>query len=108
MMVLPKPLERSFKQEFKRIQEEGRVPYITDIELDGMVIASRKSIITVLRVRFGTVPTEISERLETIEDLDALEKLLEQATTIVSVQEFQVKLDEIPASEPDEEDYDDY
>jgi hypothetical protein len=96
----------SFKQEFKRIQEEGQVPYITDIELDGMMIASRKSIVTALRVRFETVPAEINERLETIENLDVLEKLLKQAITTVSVQEFQVKLDEIPSSESDEEDYD--
>jgi hypothetical protein len=34
MMVLPKPLEISFKQEFKRIQEEGRVPYIIDEDND--------------------------------------------------------------------------
>jgi hypothetical protein len=39
MMVLPKSLEANFKQEFKRIQEEGRVPYITDIEHSGTSIS---------------------------------------------------------------------
>lgn len=57
-MVLPKPLEISFKQEFKRIQEEGRVPYITDIELDGMVINARESVVTALKTRFGVAPTQ--------------------------------------------------
>ena len=52
-MVLPQSLQENFKQEFKRIQEEGRVPYITDIELDGMVIATRKSVVTALEARFG-------------------------------------------------------
>lgn len=84
------------------------MPYITDIELDAMMINARESVLTALRVRFGTVPAEINERLETIEDLDVLKKLLEQAITIVSVQEFQVKLDEIPPSESNEEDYDEY
>lgn len=81
------------------------MPYITDIELDGMRISARKSVVIALNVRFGTAPAEISERLETIEDLDVLKKLLEQAITTASVQEFQVKLDEIPPSEADEEDY---
>ncbi|RUT00797.1 hypothetical protein DSM106972_072060 [Dulcicalothrix desertica PCC 7102] len=99
MMVLPKPLEISFKQEFKRIQEEGRVPYITDIELDGMVKATRESVVTALRTRFGVTPTQVSERLEAIEDLDVLRKLLEQSITIASVEEFQLRLNEIPLSE---------
>jgi hypothetical protein len=103
MMVLPKPLEISFKQEFKRIQEEGRVPYITDIELDGMVINARESVVTVLRTRFGVAPAEVSERLETIEDLDALRKLLEVSITIASVEEFQLRLNEIPPSDEDDE-----
>jgi outer membrane protein assembly factor BamA len=66
------------------------VPYITDIELDGMVKASRESVLTALKVRFGVALPEISERLETIEDLDVLGKLLEQAILTASVQEFQV------------------
>ncbi len=99
MMVLPKPLEVSFKQEFIRIQEERRVPYITDFELDGMVKANRESVVTVLKTRFGVVPAEISDCLEAIENLDVLKQLLEQAVTTTSVQEFQIKLNEIPPSE---------
>ncbi|BAZ08785.1 hypothetical protein NIES4071_05910 [Calothrix sp. NIES-4071] len=103
MMVLPEPLAISFKQEFKRIQEEGRVPYITDIELDGMVKNGRKSVVTALEARFGTVSPQVSERLETVEDIDVLESLLRQAVTTASVQEFQLILNEIPPSEPTEE-----
>jgi hypothetical protein len=103
MMVLPKPLEISFKQEFKRIQEEGRVPYITDIELDGMVKNARKLVVAVLNVRFGVVPAEINERLEAIEDLDVLEELHRQSILIASVEEFQLILNEIPPTESDDE-----
>jgi hypothetical protein len=103
MMVLPKPLEISFKQEFKRIQEEGRVPYITYIELDAMAVNARESVVTVLRTRFGTAPAEVSERLETIEDLDVLRKLLEVSITIASLEEFQLRLNEIPPSDEDDE-----
>ncbi len=86
--MLPKPLSITFKQEFKRIQEERQVPYITDIELDGMVKNARKSVVTALEVRFGVVPAEISERLEAIEDLDVLERLHRQSIVIGSVEEF--------------------
>jgi hypothetical protein len=79
------------------------VPYITDIELDGMVINARKSVVTVLEVRFGVVPTEISERLEAIDDLDVLEGLHRQSIVIGSVEEFQLILNEIPPSESTEE-----
>ncbi|MBW4513259.1 MAG: transposase [Scytonematopsis contorta HA4267-MV1] len=103
MMVLPKPLEISFKQAFQRIQEEGRVPYITDIELDAMAVNARESVVTVLRIRFGTAPAEVSERLEAIEDLDVLRKLHEQSITIASVEEFQLRLNEIPPSDDEEE-----
>jgi hypothetical protein len=99
MMVLPKPLAITFKQEFKRIQEEGQVPYITDIELDGMVINARESIVAVLETRFGTVSPEVNERLEAIEDINVLKKLIRQAVVITSVEEFQLRLNEIPPSE---------
>ncbi len=99
MMVLPKPLAITFKQEFKRIQEEGQVPYITDIELDGMVKANRESIVAVLESRFGTVSPEVSEHLEAIEDINVLKKLIRQSAVISSVEEFQLRLNEIPPSE---------
>ncbi|BDA66143.1 hypothetical protein CAL7716_003090 [Calothrix sp. PCC 7716] len=79
------------------------MPYITDIELDGMVINARKSVVTVLEVRFGVVPAEINERLEAIEDLDVLEGLHRQSVIIGSIEEFQLRLNEIPPSEPAEE-----
>ncbi|RUT04968.1 hypothetical protein DSM106972_037890 [Dulcicalothrix desertica PCC 7102] len=99
MMVLPKPLAITFKQELKRIQEEGQVPYITDIELDGMVINARESIVDVLESRFGTVSPQVSERLETIDDINVLKQLIRQSAVIDSVEEFQLRLNEIPPSE---------
>jgi hypothetical protein len=89
----------TFKQEFKRTQEEGRVPYITDIELDGMVINARESIVDVLESRFGTVSPRVSERLETIDDISVLKQLIRQSAVIDSVEEFQLRLNEIPPSE---------
>ncbi|BDA73135.1 hypothetical protein RIVM261_013910 [Rivularia sp. IAM M-261] len=64
-----------------------------------MVINARESVVTALRTRFGVTPTEVSERLEAIDDLDVLRKLLEQSITIASIEEFQLRLNEIPPSE---------
>lgn len=57
-MVLPKPLETTFKQEFQRIQEEGRVPYIVSFVRNGMAINARESVVKVLETRFGAVPQQ--------------------------------------------------
>jgi hypothetical protein len=103
MMVLPKPLETTFKQEWKRIQEEGRVPYIVSFVRDGMAINARESVVKVLETRLGTVPTQISDRLEAIDDIDVLKKLHELSITIGSVEEFQLRLNEIPLENPTEE-----
>jgi hypothetical protein len=99
MMVLPQSLEANFKQEFTRILEEGRVPFYTDFEIDGMVKNARESIVAVLESRFGTVSPEVSERLEAIEDINVLKKLIRQSAVISSVEQFQLRLNEIPPSE---------
>jgi hypothetical protein len=99
MMVLPQPLETNFRQEFTRILEEGRVPYFTYFELDGMVKNARESVVTALETRFEVVPPQVNERLEAIENINVLKQLLKEAITTASVQEFQVKLNQIPPSE---------
>lgn len=79
------------------------MPYITNIELDGMVKNARESSVAALEVRFGTVPAEISERLGTIDNIDVLKQLHRQAVVIGSVEEFQQLLNEVPTSEPTKE-----
>lgn len=103
MMVLPKPLETTFKQEFQRIQEEGRVPYIVSFVRDGMAIATRESVVEALQTRFEAVPQQVSDRLETIEDIKVLKQLLKEAIRTASVEEFQLRLNEIPDENPTEE-----
>jgi hypothetical protein len=91
-MVLPKPLEGSFRQELNRIQEERKVPYIVSFVRDGMAIANRESVVAVLKTRFGTVPPQVSASLEAIDDISVLQDLLKQAVTTASVPEFQLRL----------------
>ncbi len=102
-MVLPKKDETTFRQKFKRIQEEKRVPYIVSFVRDGMAINARESVVEALETRFEVVPPQVSDRLEAIDDIKVLKQLLKQAITIASVQEFQIELNEIPLENPDEE-----
>jgi hypothetical protein len=101
MMVLPTTLDRTFREELRRVQEENKMPYITGFERDGMVKATCESVMEVLETRFGAIPTELTSRLQEIEDLAVLKKLHKQSITIASVEEFTRLLDEV-RSQPKE------
>jgi hypothetical protein len=94
MMVLPEVLDRSFRDELRRYQEERRMPYITGFERDGMVKNARESVIEVLETRFELVSLELCDRLNQIEDLSLLKQLHKQSITIGSVEELQQLLRE--------------
>ncbi|WP_096604285.1 hypothetical protein [Calothrix sp. NIES-2100] len=71
------------------------MPYITGFERDGMVKATCESVIEVLETRFEAIPGELSIRIQQIEDLAVLKRLLKQSITIASVEEFIQLLDEV-------------
>src|SRR6185437_4311729 len=53
LMELPRALRNLFWQDVDKIQEERRMPYITDTEHVWMCQGLRKGIKSLLRVRFG-------------------------------------------------------
>jgi len=89
MMVLPRDLERSYKAEMKRYQEENRMPYLTIFEEDAMVQVTREYILEVLETRFQAVPQGLSDRINEIDDLALLKSLHKRAITVASVEEFE-------------------
>jgi hypothetical protein len=93
-------LEGNFREELKRDREERRMPYITGFERDGMVLATRESVIDVLETRFEAVPSELSNSLEEIKDITVLKRLHKQSITIGSVQEFERLLKEMASQNP--------
>ncbi|MBZ8181438.1 transposase [Oscillatoria salina IIICB1] len=95
MMVLPEELERNFRTELKRYREENRMPYITGFERDAIAQNTRESTIEVLQIRFETVPENINQILDTIENLPQLKQLHRQAVTVDSLQEFEQILAQI-------------
>jgi hypothetical protein len=73
------------------------VPLLSNMEIRGMSKGTRQnareSVITVLRSRLGEVSTEVTNYLNSIEDLSLLKQLLEKAVTANSFVEFQEFLD---------------
>lgn len=68
-------------------------PYLTTIERLAIartkVACARESVVEVLAVRFGSVPDEVVDRLNGIDELPQLKRLLQQAILIESLAAFQ-------------------
>jgi hypothetical protein len=102
-MVLPERVEDQFEQTLITYEEE-KMQYISTIERralergleqgleQGALKGVCQAIIEVLETRFETVPQIITERINAIEDLPSLKRLLKQAVTINSLADFQQAL----------------
>jgi hypothetical protein len=73
------------------------MPYITGFEIDGMVKNARESVIEVLETRFGVVPSRLSDRLNSLDNLTQLKQLLKQSITVTFVDQFEQILAQIIA-----------
>jgi len=98
VMVLPKELARSFKQEVRSYEEAKRMRYVTSIERlakeEGMLQTLQENVIKILQTRFGVAPEPVVEVINGIEDQSLLETLFTNAITIGSIEEFQQLLNE--------------
>jgi hypothetical protein len=99
MMVLPQELQREFKEELRRYQEESQMPLLSRIELDAKLETLRENVITILEVRLGEVPPELIEVINTLQDVSVLKQLHRQAIAIPSIEEFQQLLEQHLAAE---------
>ncbi len=89
MMTLPQELAQSFEERLSNFQEERKVPLLSNMEIRGIGKNARESVITVLRLRLGEVSTDVTDSINSIEDLSLLKQLLEKAVTANSFVEFQ-------------------
>jgi hypothetical protein len=89
MMILPKDLEITFKDEIYQFEEDRKMPYVTSIERlareDEQLKTLKRGIKIGLEHRFGTQSPAIVANVESIDDLDLLwtiqQKLLSSAPT---------------------------
>jgi hypothetical protein len=111
MMVLPEKLQREFKEELRRYQEESKMPLLSRIELEakqegieeglqqGILQTAREAVLDVLEIRFEVVPSELIEVVNRIEDTPLLKRLHREAIAIPSIEEFQLVLQRTLATE---------
>lgn len=96
MMGLPVELQKSFNETVKVYEEERKMPLLSRMEEmaieRGILQTLRESIITVLRVRLGELSPGLVESLNNQTDVPKLKQLLEIASTILSLQEFEEHL----------------
>ena len=106
MMTLPKTLQQAFKTELTQSREEKIMPFISPFEEmvkeegreESRVLTLREETIAVLEIRFNTVPPEVVDALNGIENADILRRLHRQAVVIPSVPEFQQLIAELSHS----------
>ncbi len=65
----------------------------------GIVQTARESVLDILQVRFGTIPSDVAETITTIDDALRLKVLRKQAVTVHSLAEFAQVLERIPTQD---------
>jgi hypothetical protein len=87
MMELPAVLENVFWQDVAKIQEEGRMPFITTPERVGRRVGMRMGIESLLRVRFGDEGLKLMPEIHAIHEEEKLLAILKALETAASPDE---------------------
>ena len=69
--------------------------YFQDVMLEGSLKNARENILSILKARFGKVPSSFTQKLNKIEDLTVLTELVTRAATVPNISEFQQALNDI-------------
>jgi hypothetical protein len=88
MMALPEELQQSFEQKLTSYEEERKMPLLSRMEERGTRQTLQSTIIHILQVRFETVPPELINEINSLEDILELERLVMTSVTINSVVDF--------------------
>ena len=109
VLALPKQIEYDFREELARFEEEHNMVYITSIErigiekgraegkaegiaegiAEGVAEGIRRSILQVVKTRWGLTDPQLSQKLEGIADEHRLSDLLETALTAGSLENWE-------------------
>jgi len=104
LMPLPDELMVPFRDDLHQLQHPNRMPYVTSFERlsrqegrregrqegrqEGVLCASRESIFDVLETRFGEIPFALRERVNALDDEQALKELRRRAILIPALDQF--------------------
>jgi len=91
-MVLPGKLEREFDREHTQYEDSQSMKYVTNIErrgrVEGQMEALRTATLEILEARFGDVPYELREELQTLTDETVLKRLPRLAAVATGLDDF--------------------
>lgn len=108
LMILPDDLDQEFLERVAQLNEDETMPHISSLERiigekafqqglekgreqgieQGQVRSDRRSILDVLRTRFGEIPQSLCDAIEAIDDRSVLAEKLRLAVTVSSLDEF--------------------
>lgn len=92
VMELQTGLEKQFRDELSKIQEEKHMPYVTSIERlaeeEGWERGLKRGIRVLLKSRFGEEGLQLMPEIDVIRDGDLLEMILDQSSTAPSVEQL--------------------
>ncbi|WP_293139803.1 transposase [Okeania sp. SIO3I5] len=97
MMKLPAELQSSFQTKINQYEEEQKMEFLSTMEelavergkQIGQQLAEQKSIVNLLKKRFGELPENIIETINKIDDIPLLERLLLETISVNSIVEFE-------------------
>jgi hypothetical protein len=108
LMALPKELQREYREEIIRYEEEKQMEYITTIERmgieQGLPQGISRQLLRVLSVRFGEAADTVREKLMKL-NVEQLDALTDKAISARSLDEFIAALprvEETDKVEPEE------
>jgi len=88
MMELPPGLDRVFRQELDRIQEEKQMPYITSIERLARCEGMCMGIESMLKWRFGAEGLKLMPEINELYEGEKLEAILKALETVATPDEL--------------------
>jgi len=108
MMKLPENLEREFQIQLDQFLEEKEMSYVMlPCEQDAMergvnrgaLQTGREYLIDMLVMKFDSVPEQISDRINKLNDASLLKELFQRSVTIASLSDFSAVLEQLTTAE---------
>jgi hypothetical protein len=94
LVKLPQELEARFMDQLFKFEQQKNMLYVTNAERfgieKGQIMAQRQSILDVLEARFGSIASQVRQRVEAESDLTLLREWLRLAGTCVNLEEFKI------------------
>ncbi|MFN4033055.1 MAG: cytosolic protein [Fimbriimonadales bacterium] len=100
IMQLPESFERLYEESLEAYKREQGRPFISAAEriglrdglLQGLEQGLQQGLEQVLRIKFGSVPTEVHDALRKITDIETLQRLYDHAFHAATLEAFQQSL----------------